>query len=526
MSKLAGVSSGFNRLGIGAQLRWAFAAVLLFTGILGAVSFVVLTRVADVSADLAGRALPGAADLAATRAALLEVRDWESKASRAADAGYLGDYLEKQEAAARAMREHHASFQQKINTDEERQLEAAFSKALAAWGTAGGKIIELAKAGKMDDAREISEGAGQMSADEAVAALDKLTTHHFAEASALAQQAETLEAQARYGVMGLTVAAVLLGMGLAAAMTRRLLALLGGEPAQAMALASAVAEGDLSTRIALRAGDDSSVMARLMAMQDSLSQVVKTVREGSENVATASAEIAQGNNDLSSRTEQQASALEETAASMEELGSAVNQNADSARQADALARGASDVAARGGAAVSQVVDTMKRINDSSRKIADITGVIDGIAFQTNILALNAAVEAARAGEQGRGFAVVASEVRSLAQRSADAAREIKSLIAASVERVEQGSVQVNQAGETMAEVVSSIQRVTQIVNEISSASSEQSAGVRQVGDAVSQMDHGTQQNAALVEQSAAAAESLKNQAQALVQAVSVFKLHA
>jgi methyl-accepting chemotaxis protein len=238
----------------------------------------------------------------------------------------------------------------------------------------------------------------------------------------------------------------------------------------------------------------------------------------------ASAEIAQGNNDLSRRTEEQASALEETAASMEQLSATVKQNADNAKQANQLAMGASTVAVKGGEVVSQVVTTMKGINDSSKKIADIISVIDGIAFQTNILALNAAVEAARAGEQGRGFAVVASEVRSLAGRSADAAKEIKGLITASVERVEQGTALVDEAGATMTEVVTSIRRVTDIMGEISAASSEQSAGVAQVGEAITLMDQATQQNAALVEESAAAAESLKQQAQQLVQAVQVFEL--
>jgi methyl-accepting chemotaxis protein len=248
------------------------------------------------------------------------------------------------------------------------------------------------------------------------------------------------------------------------------------------------------------------------------------VRTSAENVSLASAEIAKGNNDLSERTEQQASALEQTAASMEELGSTVHHNADNARKAGELASAASVVAIKGGDVVGQVVETMKGINDSSRQIADIISVIDGIAFQTNILALNAAVEAARAGEQGRGFAVVASEVRSLAQRSAQAAKEIKELISASVERVGRGTTLVDQAGSTMQEIVSSVKRVSDIMAEISAASTEQSSGVQQVGDAVTQMDQGTQQNAALVEESAAAASRLSSQAVELVQAVAVFRL--
>ena len=294
---------------------------------------------------------------------------------------------------------------------------------------------------------------------------------------------------------------------------------------QALRVARAVANGDLSVDVPMRGNNEiGRLMRALASMKDNLAQVVGGVRVTAEGVATASAQIAQGNNDLSQRTEQQASALEQTAAAMEQLSATVKQNADNAKQANQLALSASAVAIQGGDVVGQVVSTMKGINDSSKKIADILSVIDSIAFQTNILALNAAVEAARAGEQGRGFAVVASEVRSLAGRSADAAREIKSLISASVERVAQGTALVDRAGATMTEVVSSIKRVTDIMGEISAASTEQSAGVSQIGEAISQMDHATQQNAALVEQSAAAAESLTQQARQLVQAVAVFKL--
>jgi methyl-accepting chemotaxis protein len=299
---------------------------------------------------------------------------------------------------------------------------------------------------------------------------------------------------------------------------------LGMELGEATALAHNIARGDLTHTFAHGKRDQSSLASALDDMLATLKAIVTNVRRGSEGVATASAEIAQGNHDLSARTEQQASALEQTAASMEELGSTVKQNADSALQANQLSMAASAVAVSGGEVVGQVVQTMKGINDASRKISDIISVIDGIAFQTNILALNAAVEAARAGDQGRGFAVVASEVRSLAGRSAEAAKEIKTLISASVERVEQGTALVDKAGETMTEVVSSIQRVTEIMGHISHASSEQFAGVSQVGEAVGQMDQTTQQNAALVEQMAAAASSLKSQAQDLVQVVAVFKV--
>jgi len=321
--------------------------------------------------------------------------------------------------------------------------------------------------------------------------------------------------------IGGVVAGVLFALIFGTAMVRGISRALN----QAIDAANAVAQGDMSHPIAVQGKDEvAQLLTSLSAMQDSLSRVVASVRQGSESLSTASAEIAQGNHDLSARTEQQASALEETAASMEELGSTVGQNADNARQANKLAQSASTVAVKGGEVVAQVVDTMKHINDSSKRIFDIISVIDGIAFQTNILALNAAVEAARAGEQGRGFAVVATEVRSLAGRSADAAKEIKSLINASVERVEQGTILVDQAGETMTEVVGSIRRVTDLMGEISAASTEQSHGVAQIGEAVQQMDQVTQQNAALVEEMAAAASSLKSQAQDLVGTVAVFKL--
>ncbi|HET7863705.1 MAG TPA: methyl-accepting chemotaxis protein [Burkholderiaceae bacterium] len=329
---------------------------------------------------------------------------------------------------------------------------------------------------------------------------------------------------ARNAMIALVFVSLVLGVGLGAWLTRGLVRQLGGEPQEAANLARRVAAGDLSSEVTLKPGDTGSVMAALASMQTNLSKVVSEVRQNSESVATASAQIAQGNADLSQRTEEQASALQQTAATMEQLNTTVRNNSDSAKQANQLAQGASAVAAQGGQVVGQVVTTMQGISDSSRKIGDIIGVIDGIAFQTNILALNAAVEAARAGEQGRGFAVVASEVRSLAHRSAEAAKEIKSLIGHSVAQVEQGTALVDQAGKTMGEIVGSIQRVSDIVAAITTASVEQSSGISQVGDAVSQMDQVTQQNAALVEESAAAAESLKGQAQQLVQAVSVFKI--
>ncbi|MBA4109788.1 MAG: methyl-accepting chemotaxis protein [Leptothrix sp. (in: Bacteria)] len=336
--------------------------------------------------------------------------------------------------------------------------------------------------------------------------------------------AATALAQQRTIMLALSALAAVMAGVLGWLIIRRLVASLGAEPADLFRLAQRVAQGDISEVQGAATAPAGSVLSSMGAMQGQLQALIGQVRTTADSIASASSEIAQGNNDLSSRTEQQASALEETAASMEQLGATVKGNASHAKQASQLAHDASAIAVQGGEVVDKVILTMQGINDSSNKISDIISVIDSIAFQTNILALNAAVEAARAGDQGRGFAVVASEVRTLAQRSAQAAREIKSLIQDSVERVSQGTSLVDQAGATMQKVVQSVGQVSTIMEEISHASTEQSAGVAQVGQAITQMDNATQQNAALVEESAAAAESLKCQAQQLVKAISFFNL--
>ncbi len=407
-----------------------------------------------------------------------------------------------------------------VTSEEGKALIADIDKAREAYRTPRAALLKRKAAGEdVVVALELELRPLAEAYSETISTLER-RQQAIADASLTAAEESASQGQTILIVGGLV--AVLLGAFFAYVLSRSIVQPLQ----QASQSARRIAGGDLNESLEFSGRDEAADLQQaLREMQTSLAQVVSTVRTGSESVATASAEIAQGNHDLSARTESQASALEETAASMEELSSTVKQNADSARQANQLAMSASTVATRGGEVVNQVVSTMRGINEASRKISDIIQVIDGIAFQTNILALNAAVEAARAGEQGRGFAVVASEVRSLAGRSAEAAKEIKGLINASVERVEQGTTLVDQAGSTMTEVVASIRRVTDIMGEISAASAEQSSGVAQVGEAVQQMDQATQQNAALVEEMAAAASSLKSQAQELVQAVAVFKLN-
>ncbi|MES2153398.1 MAG: methyl-accepting chemotaxis protein [Pseudomonadota bacterium] len=378
--------------------------------------------------------------------------------------------------------------------------------------------------GELTEARSLLNASIRLSEKDFVALLSAMVDQqsaNMAQESALSSSAATT---ARLNIMLLGAAAIVLGSLTALLIVRGLLRQLGGEPVYASAIAGRIADGDLTVEIATRHGDDDSLLQALRAMRDKLAGLVAEVRSGTDDMAALSVDIAKGNQDLSDRTEHQASALEQTASSMGELTGTVGQNAANARRANELAASASDVASKGGVVVEQVVQTMDAISRSSAKIADIIGVIDAIAFQTNILALNAAVEAARAGEQGRGFAVVASEVRSLAQRSASAAREIKALIGDSVTQVRQGNALVGEAGVTMQAIVDSIARVTDIMGDIQSASREQTAGIEQINIAIIEMDGVTQQNAALVEQAAAAAASMQDQAANLARVVKVFKL--
>ena len=404
---------------------------------------------------------------------------------------------------------------------EGKAIFAKIKEARSRYVLAYGKALALKKEGKLDEANKQAYGETYAALQVFAAGMREMIDFQEQRFEAAGKESELTFATARNAMIGLGFAAVLLGLGFALWITRSITRPINA----AVQVAQTVAAGNLTSRIEATSQDETGqLMQALKDMNDSLAKVVDEVRSGTDTIATASSQIAAGNHDLSSRTEQQASSLEETAASMEELTSTVKQNADNARQANQLAVTASSVAVKGGSVVAEVVGTMSAINASSRKIVDIIGVIDGIAFQTNILALNAAVEAARAGEQGRGFAVVAAEVRNLAQRSAAAAKEIKTLIGDSVDKVEEGSKQVAEAGKTMDEIVDSVKRVTDIMAEITAASQEQTAGIEQINQAITQMDQVTQQNAALVEEAAAAASSLQEQASGLSQVVSVFRL--
>ena len=409
-------------------------------------------------------------------------------------------------------------------TAEETALASKFDKGFDAYNGQGlAPAVAAMRAGRIDEARSIYRDKVSPLAPAATEALEQLVELQVRVAAEANAQGEALSHRLNLVIVGLAIAAALIATAIAVLLTRGLVHKLGAEPADLAAVAERIAQGDLS-KLEAPPAIAGSVMASMQTMHSALTRLVTEVRAGIDSVATASAQIAAGNQDLSSRTEQQASSLQETAASMEQMTAAVRTNADSARQADGLARGASEVAGRGGSAVSEVVSTMGEIQAASRRIEEIISVIDGIAFQTNILALNAAVEAARAGEQGRGFAVVAGEVRNLAQRSAQAAKEIKSLISDSVQKIDNGSARVQVAGQTIDDVVQQVNRVSRLIGEITASTAEQSSGITQVSEAVTQLDQVTQQNAALVEQGAAAAASLREQADKLARAIAVFRL--
>ncbi|WP_457420557.1 methyl-accepting chemotaxis protein [Roseateles sp. P5_E7] len=510
-------------LRIGRRLGLAFAVSIAFSVLLAAYARTALIRVNDELALMVDDRIVKVQQLEqikdnvnltaqAVRNVLL-LPNAEGKRKQLADV----------EAAAKLNAALFDKLDASITSERGRQLMAATAQARTAFVTSVRRVIELGMKDEAEPARDLLLGETQGLQAQYFKALETLVEFQRELMHSAAKSADATVDFAAIAVVVAAVTAIAIGAAMALLITRSVVTPIQ----QAVDAAETVAGGDLRLRLDTRRKDEAGqLLGALQRMNDALVSIVGAVRGNAESVAMASGEIAQGNADLSQRTEQQASNLQETAASMEELSATVNHNTDTARQAAQLADSAARVAESGGQVMGQVVSTMEQITASSKKIADIIGTIDGIAFQTNILALNAAVEAARAGEQGRGFAVVAGEVRLLAQRSAEAAREIKGLIGASVERVEAGNTLVGEAGRTMGEVVGQVRRVADLINEISAASSEQSKGIGQIGEAVNQLDQVTQQNAALVEESAAAAESLRAQAGQLAETVAAFKLDA
>ncbi|MDZ7922109.1 methyl-accepting chemotaxis protein [Rhodoferax sp.] len=508
------------KLSLKLPLAFAIALALLFVGGMFGIS-TLNSAVGTYQNDVLGHVAANkkAADIAGHFSTAIQ--EWKNVLLRGKEPKDLERYwaAHQQEMAAvgKGLNELNSMLEPGTAKDTATKLTAAMQSAAQGYETA----LQAYKAADADYAA--GDKAARGKDRDAVALLGELRKQLSEQEQMASEGASAVAARGSKLAYGVMVLVTLAGLAGSVLLSRQIVRPLN----EAVTVADRVAGGDLTAQLDIQGRDEvAALMRSLQSMQSSLATLVIKVREGSQGVALASSEIAQGNHDLSARTEQQASALEEAAASMEELGSAVSHSADNARQASQMATSASTVAQQGGDVVAQVVDTMKDINESSSRISEIISVIDGIAFQTNILALNAAVEAARAGEQGRGFAVVASEVRALAGRSADAAKEIKTLIGASVARVEQGTTLVDQAGSTMGEVVTAIRRVPDIVAEISAASTEQNTGVAQVSEAVAQIDQATQQNAALVEQMAAAASGLKQQAADLVSLVAVFKVDA
>ncbi|WP_144157881.1 methyl-accepting chemotaxis protein [Paraburkholderia sp. BCC1885] len=513
----------FERMTVLQSLLSAFAVVIAFCAVVGGTGLMTLASMHDLTDEISSRHMDGLY--------------WMEEANRhkidadlaAANLGYAENEAGRQRLDAgivTSLKSMHDAYDQYRSTLSTRQGQTLFDDVLrksAVWEEIVHQQIGAEPIPAGVDNKELVRRAiasSEALRDSIVSAID----YRRQQASDAQSQASDSYRRMRVVLSSLVLGALVAGMLLAWLIARRLRRQLGGEPGYAAQIANRIADGDLSVRVDTRVGDTQSLLFALRNMRERLAGIVSGISESSESILLASGEIAQGNTDLSQRTEEQAASLEETASSMEQLTATVRQNADNAQQASGVAHGASEVAVRGSGLVGDVVETMRELAAGSKRMTDIIAVIEGIAFQTNILALNAAVEAARAGEQGRGFAVVAGEVRSLAQRSALSAKEIKELIENSTARVGSGAALAERAGQTMAEVTQAVQRVTDIMGEISAASHEQSSGIEQVNRAVAQMDEVTQQNAALVEQAAAAAASMADQARELKTAVAVFAL--
>ncbi|RCW68004.1 methyl-accepting chemotaxis protein [Pseudorhodoferax soli] len=514
-----------SRLNIGPRLGVGFGTVLLLSVLVGVLALHRLGTVNDATRDMATNWLVSMDALDDYRTELAVVRNAEGAHLSATAQGDMNAQEAAIKAAQGTMNKAWQRYAPLVGDGEERRLATAITAGQQAYFGAVDRMLvasRKAEAGA-EEARRLYTADSGKEYSALVASLDKAVALQVQGGEEAYAQSQSTFSQARLEVIGILAAAVVLGAALAWLLTRSITQPL----ARAVQVAQTVAQGDLTSVIEVQSKDETGVLlGALREMNAKLATIVFQVRDSSDSISTGSTEIASGNSDLSARTEAQASSLEQTAASMEQLTATIRQNSDTAQQAAQLAQSASTSAQAGGRVVSEVIQTMQGISQSSSKVADIIGVIDGIAFQTNILALNAAVEAARAGEQGRGFAVVAGEVRSLAQRSADAAKEIKELITQSGDRVESGARLVAEAGTSMDEIVGQVRRVNDLIAEISAASREQSSGIGQIGEAVSQLDQVTQQNAALVEEMAAAADSLKSQAVRMTGAVAVFRVAA
>lgn len=514
----------FQNLRIGLKLYGSFFVVLVLMALIAAVGIVCLTSVNDKARYSFKKIYPINAE---SQKMAYNVMD-SARLIRNLILNKDPAAIEKNKASLakdrEAIDESIAVIEKLIDTDAGKQKLQQVRDAGADFFAYSAEVAALALNNQNEEARQTLFGPKYQKQATYLAALKAMVDEQEKRMMEGMEQSQESYKNGLETMIGIGVAAIIIGMVLAWAIARSLLNQLGGEPQDAVMIARKIAAGDLTVNVSTKTGDKTSLLFAIRTMRESLNEIVTNVRGGTLNIEVASSEIASGNQDLSSRTEQQASSLEETASAMEELTSTVKQNANNAHQANQLALSASDVAQKGGEVVNQVIDMMDEINGSSRKIVDIISVIDGIAFQTNILALNAAVEAARAGEQGRGFAVVATEVRNLAQRSAAAAKEIKVLISDSVQKVENGSELVSNAGKTIGEIVVSVKKLNDVVSEIAVASQEQSEGISQVNLAITHMDATTQQNSALVEQAAAAAKSLQGEAATLAKIVSTFKV--